>query len=289
MRNGEFQDARLVEIYDLEFPWSRDDDYFLSVLRDYSRPTRPAAATGPDGLGLLLDDPGLLIDDPFLLVDDPIVVTEGSGRRVLDLGCGAGRLALALAAAGYEVTGVDPAPASLRAARAKPGAERVTWLDGSTGVLSGRSFDACVMTSHVAQFFVTDEEWATALADLAAALVPGALLAFDSRDPAARGWEAWNTEHSVGDVQIRSEVTAVANAVANAVVSATRHYTMPDGSVAGSEVTLRFRTESELRDSLSAAGFEVEAIHGGWNREPIGAPDGEFLVIARRTASPGRD
>ena len=287
MRNGEFQDARLVEIYDLEFPWSRDDDYFLSVLRDYSRPARPSAATGPagpvrppDGLGLVIDDPGLLVDDPVLLVDDPVVLAEGPARRVLDLGCGAGRLALALAAAGYEVTGVDPAPASLRAARAKPGAERVTWLDGSTEVLSGRSFDACVMTSHVAQFFVTDEEWATALTDLAAALVPGALLAFDSRDPAARGWEAWNAEHAVGDVQIRSEVTAVVNGV----VSATRHYTMPEGSPAESEVTLRFRSEDELRDSLHAAGFEIEAIHGGWNREPIGAPDGEFLVIARRTA-----
>jgi SAM-dependent methyltransferase len=283
MHNGEFQDARLVEIYDLEFPWSRDDDYFLSVLRDFSRPARPSPAAG--GVVLPQDGLGLLIEAPVPLTGGSERPVEEPARRVLDLGCGAGRLALALAAAGYEVTGVDPAPASLRAARAKPGAERVTWLDGSTEVLSGRSFDACVMTSHVAQFFVTDEEWATALAHLAEALVSGALLAFDSRDPAARGWEAWNSEHAVGDVRIRSEVTAVANGV----VSATRHYTMPHGSAAESEVTLRFRTEDELRDSLHAAGFEIEAIHGGWNREPIGAPDGEFLVIARRTASPGRD
>ena len=37
-------------------------------------------------------------------------------------------MTLALAAAGHAVTGVDPALESLRAARAKPGSDRVTWL-----------------------------------------------------------------------------------------------------------------------------------------------------------------
>ena len=48
------------------------------------------------------------------------------------------------------------------------------------------------------------------------------------------------------------------------------------------ELTLRFRTEDELRTSLAAAGFVVEHVFGGWDREPVGAGDGEFLVIARR-------
>jgi hypothetical protein len=48
---------------------------------------------------------------------------------------------------------------------------------------------------------------------------------------------------------------------------------------------LRFRTEAELRDSLAAAGFTVEAVYGGWSREPVGAGDGELIVVAsRRTA-----
>ena len=54
---------------------------------------------------------------------------------VLDLGCGTGRLAIALAARGHLVTGVDPARASLDRARGKPGGDRVTWVDGSTGAL----------------------------------------------------------------------------------------------------------------------------------------------------------
>lgn len=50
-----------------------------------------------------------------------------------------------------------------------------------------------------------------------------------------------------------------------------------------SSATLRFRTEEELRASLDDAGFVVEAIYGGWLRQPIGpGDDGEFLVAARR-------
>src|SRR3712207_4747498 len=114
MHHGEFRDPRLVTVYDIECPWTREDDFFVSVLAG-----EPAT-------------------------------------DVLDLGCGTGRLAIALAARGYHVTGVDPARPSLDRARGKPGADRVTWLEGSTEVLPAGAYDAALMTSHVAQFFVSD-------------------------------------------------------------------------------------------------------------------------------------
>ena len=50
-----------------------------------------------------------------------------------------------------------------------------------------------------------------------------------------------------------------------------------------SSATLRFRSEEELRASLEDAGFVLEAIYGGWLRQPVGpGDDGEFLVAARR-------
>src|SRR6185312_15593777 len=99
MRHAEFNHPALVQVYDAMFGWSRDDDFFMSVVN-----AAPAAS-------------------------------------VLDLGCGTGRLTLAMAAAGHTVTGVDPASASLDAARAKPGANRVTWIQGSTEVLPSGAFD----------------------------------------------------------------------------------------------------------------------------------------------------
>jgi ubiquinone/menaquinone biosynthesis C-methylase UbiE len=243
MRHAEFNHPVLVQVYDAMFGWSRDDDFFMSVVD----------AT-PDA-------------------------------RVLDLGCGTGRLALAISAAGHSVTGVDPARASLDAARAKPGAERVTWIEGSSDVLPDAAFDVAVMTSHVAQFFVSDEQWNQALADLKRALVPDGRLTFDSRDPRARGWKQWNPADSRRQVCLpdgRSVIATIdVDAVTDHVVSFTIRYTFSDGQTLASTGDLRFRTEAELRSSLEEAGLRIEQIYGGWNREPIGASDGEFLVIAR--------
>ena len=55
---------------------------------------------------------------------------ERGARRVLDVGCGTGTFAILLADRGLEVTGVDPALASLEVARAKPGSDRVRWIHG---------------------------------------------------------------------------------------------------------------------------------------------------------------
>jgi SAM-dependent methyltransferase len=242
MRQAEFNHPALVMVYDAAFGWSRDDDFFLSV------------------------------------------VDAAPGARVLDLGCGTGRLALAIAAAWHAVTGVDPAAASLAAARAKLGADQVTWIDGVGRALDA-AFDVAVMTSHVAQFLVTDEEWARVFADLRRALVPGGLLTFDTRDPRARGWERWNPAESRREIGLpdgRTVTTATeVTSVAGGVVSFAIRYAFSDGENLLSTADLRFRTEDELRSSLASAGFTIEHIYGGWNREPIGAPDGEVLVIAR--------
>lgn len=245
VEHGEFRDPRLVPIYDAKCLWSREDDFFLSV------------------------------------------AGQTPGARVLDLGCGTGRLTLGMAAAGYRVTGVDPAGASLDAARVKPGADRVTWIEGTSADVPEEAFDLVVMTSHVAQFLLEDEVWAATLADLHRALMPGGRLTFDSRDPAARGWEAWNPVDSrqwltLPDGRGVEEWTEVTG-VRGELVRFVHHYRFPAvGEALTASATLRFRTEEGLRSSLAAAGFGVEDVFGGWECEPVGRGDGEFLVIARR-------
>src|SRR6266480_2179865 len=80
---------------------------------------------------------------------------EVAPADVIDLGCGTGRLALALSAHGHSVTAVDPSAPMLGVARSKPGATEVRWIEGDADDLEGLHADLVLLTGHVAQFFLT--------------------------------------------------------------------------------------------------------------------------------------
>src|SRR5579875_2574115 len=78
--------------------------------------------------------------------------------RVLDAGCGGGRLAAALHARGHDVVGVDVDPALIAAAREDhPGPQ---WVVGDLATLElpGRSFDAVVLAGNVLVFVAPGTE-----------------------------------------------------------------------------------------------------------------------------------
>jgi SAM-dependent methyltransferase len=107
-----------------------------------------------------------------------------AGERVLDVGCGSGLLARVLLAEGYAVSGVDASPAMIDLARGHaPGGQfAVIGLPtrrpaGADGGLPRA--DAVVSTGHVLNYLDSRAEVALALAELAAALRPGGLLAID--------------------------------------------------------------------------------------------------------------
>ena len=78
------------------------------------------------------------------------------GARVLDAGCGTGRVGAALAAAGHEVVGVDLDPVLVEAARQDhPGPQ---WLVGDLAELDlpGPGFDVVVSAGNVLAFLAPD-------------------------------------------------------------------------------------------------------------------------------------
>ncbi|MCT9872065.1 class I SAM-dependent methyltransferase [Paenarthrobacter aurescens] len=223
------------------------------------------------------------VDDDFFLT----FVNERPNSRVLDLGCGTGRISLAVAAHGHDVVGIDPNSASLTAARQKPGADNVTWVDGTSAQIPEEdSFDTAVMTAHVAQAINDDADWSLTLADVHRALGPGGRLAFDSRDPAAKAWERWtpgNTRgaHTLPDGSIM-ETWMESVLLPGGLVALTEHRLL-GGSLDETESSvLAFRSEDQLRQDLGLAGFEVERILGGWAGEEVGSGQGELIVIARK-------
>ncbi len=210
------------------------------------------------------------------------IAKQFGASRVLDLGCGTGTFALLLSALGFDVVGVDPAAGSLRIARAKPDAHRVTWIHGDATSIPMLSFDLATMTGNVAQAIVRPEDWRKTLRQIHQALRPGGRLVFETRDPAFRGWEEWNRSASysvkeidgVGSVESWVEVTRVDRPL---VSFRWTWVFAADGEVLTSDSTLRFREREELAAELVEHGFIVEEVRDAPDR-----PRREFVFLAER-------
>ncbi|MBE1576251.1 class I SAM-dependent methyltransferase [Amycolatopsis roodepoortensis] len=209
------------------------------------------------------------------------IIGELGAKRVLDVGCGTGSLAVLLAARGIEVVGVDPAEASLEVAKAKDPEGRITWIHGDAKAVGDVKADLAVMTGNVAQVFLTDDEWRRTLEGVRTALVPGGHLVFETRRPGRRAWEGWAADPAhevidvpgVGEVEQWREVTEVNLPF----VSFRCSYRFSDGEVVTSDSTLWFRERDELEALLAEHGFRVLDVRDAPDR-----PGREYVFIAQR-------
>lgn len=251
----------------------------LTVSRSGGRASRPDRLFADPRLATVYD----AVDGERSDLDHHIaLVAELGAGSVLDVGCGTGTFACRLAGQGMEVTGLDPAAASLAVARSKPGAELVHWIAAGAADAPPLGVDLVTMTGNVAQVFLTDAEWSATLAACHRALRPGGHLVFETRDPARRAWARWTPEHTRRQVPIAGgdavEVWTELTAVDLPFVSFRHTYRFAaDPPALISDSTLRFRTVDELQRSLEATGFRVVEIRDAPDR-----PGLEWVVIARR-------
>lgn len=248
----------------------------VSLFREF---TDPRMAALYDALGPQRADTDFYLE----------LAAELAASSVIDIGCGTGLLACELAQRGHTVTGVDPAAAMLEVARRRHGAGRVRWIEGEAAALGSGQADLAVMSGHVAQVIADDDRWQATLDATREALRPGGRVAFESRDPAGRGWEAWTRRASLrtardatgGEFEWWYEVTEVAGGGAR--VRCEVHYRfLATGEELVSENELRFRTRNELTQALTRAGFTVERVFGDWDRRPPGPGRPEMIFVALR-------
>jgi ubiquinone/menaquinone biosynthesis C-methylase UbiE len=213
------------------------------------------------------------------------IADQLGARSVLDVGCGTGTFACLLAERGIEVVGVDPAAASLTIARAKPGAQRVRWLQGEAASLPQLQVDLATMTANVSHVILTDEAWSATLRGIRGALRPGGHLVFEARDPAPQPWLEWDRDNTcqrldipgVGAVETWWDLTEVNGDY----VSYRRTYVFAaDGATLTSNSTRRFRSQADIEGSLRSAGYTLVDVHDAPDR-----PGYEWIFIARTPES----
>jgi SAM-dependent methyltransferase len=216
----------------------------------------------------------------------------GEGSRVLDAGCGFGRVSLPLARLGASVLGVDQSAALLEEAerrRGDLGPERLRYLRHDLRLpLPESGFDVA-LSLFSSLGYGTDDEDAAILRTLASALRPGGRVAVDSmhRDVLAahRAREA-NLAHRLPDGTLLIEEPRF-DPVAGRVET-TWFWSGPAGSGTKS-ASLRVYTITELVRLMEEAGLRLEAaLHPG-SGTPFSASGpsmgGRVLLVAERPPS----
>jgi SAM-dependent methyltransferase len=228
-----------------------------------------------------------------------VELARQAGGRVLEVGCGTGRLLLPLAAAGHRVIGVDVSAHMLAVARGKlstAGDEvaarvRLVQADMRDLRLDGEA-DLAVLPVKTFAYLVERADQLRALTSTASSLRPGGLLVLDLLNPTP-GWVG-RPDGSVrqdvageidGEVVVRTE-TAVSTDTARQVrvVRSAYDIVAADGTVRKRVVQWPFRWtyrfEAELL--LEQAGLRVEEVYGGYAGEPYSTQSRCLLLVARR-------
>jgi SAM-dependent methyltransferase len=239
----------------------------------------------------LYHDPALAAfydwDNPWTADFDWFLSLVAGAGSVLDLGCGTGIFAAALAARGAEVVGVDPAAAMLEIARARDEGNRVTWVEAAAqGLDLGRRFEAVVMTGHAFQTLLTLEDRAACMASIARHLAPGGRFFFDSRNPEAREWESWTAEatrevRAHPDFGLVERWNAVEQTEVPDVIEYLTHYRLEDGRHWQARSRIAFPAFADLAGSIATAPLRVDRWYGDATGGPLrrGCPD--FIPLGR--------
>ena len=204
---------------------------------------------------------------------------QRGGGRVLDLGCGTGRLTILIARAGIEIVGADLSLTMLDTARAKAsaGGLNVQFLQADMRNFDlGAQFRAILIAGNSLLHLFTREELMQCLRTVRRHLAPGGQVVFDvsnpdlsllARDPGRR-YPSIRVQHAKrGEISL--EETASYDAATQ--VRHIRWYFSAPGAPDFRTLDYRLRMifPQELLLLLDATGFRLEVRYGEVTREPF--------------------
>ncbi len=186
------------------------------------------------------------------------------------------------------IVGADPAAGMLQVARGGDGAERVEWIEADARTLAlGRRFKLIYLTGHAFQVFLNDDDALAALSSATRHLLPDGVLAFETRNPAAKAWLEWTPEKSTeiaevpGLGRVEESVDTEFDA-ATGIVGITHRYRLLDrGTEQIGHSRIRFTDRDHLVALVQRAGLRVEDCYGWWDRRPFAADAEEIVLLAR--------
>lgn len=226
-------------------------------------------------------------DEECDFIEECVRRWQPSARQVLDIGCGAGRHVLELAARDYDATGIDPEPAMIDYAR-EQAAYRGLTARFETGALENVSvdgpFDIALCLMDTFRFLLTDDAIIKHLRAVGERLTPGGIYILDfwvPRTDALPPAERYDWEQRSETTHVRVDYAQYADSwdpVSRTFEDELTFTVSDDGEssvIAGGRTRTRLLLPEEL-DALIAQA-------GGW--QVLGHYDG-FSLAKPRTSQP---
>ncbi|MEO0324196.1 MAG: class I SAM-dependent methyltransferase [Myxococcota bacterium] len=222
------------------------------------------------------------------------------GARILELGCGTGRIGLALAEAGFSVLGVDAMAPMLaraearRAKRPRRVRERLAFVRGDLRrVRLGERFDLVISPFNVFMHLYERRDVEQALATVAAHARRGARFAFDVLlpDPVSLGRDPERV-YRVGHVSRSGVRYRYRERFCWDPMAQVQHV---DLAFLGVEDPTDFELQTlthrhffprELEALLHYNGFAIERHEGDWDGEALAPFHESQVIVARRRSGP---
>lgn len=232
------------------------------------------------------------------------LLAERTGGPILELGCGTGRVAVPLAAAGFEVVGLDRSAAMLAAAERRVAAltpearSRIRLVEGDLeSTLAGDEFGLVFAAFRVFASVLDPDAQLRALALIRRQLRPGGLLAIDvfdprydlligdSSEPLDRGtYVNPATGRPVRVTVLERRVDPIAQRFHESWLFEELDALGHPGRSELERLSLRWTFRHELRHLLARAGFEPVAEYSDYAMAPP-AYGAEQIWVARRPPS----
>jgi SAM-dependent methyltransferase len=200
-------------------------------------------------------------------------------QSILDLGCGTGLICNAYAELGHNVTGADPAPAMLAAARKKPFSAKIEWVDATAQTfLSGKRFDLIIMTGHAFQVLLEDEDVRAAFETMRMHLKPGGKAVFESRNRVIDWAGEWSREFVLDSPGETVRESWRVFPMQNDRLKFESVYRFPDKTLI-SKSELRFMSRMEIEAHLASAGLRIESLFGAWDGSPFDEKTSKEMIF----------
>lgn len=218
------------------------------------------------------------------------------GGPLLDLACGTGRMAIPLAAQGYQVTGVDITSEMVAWARQKVTAQAVSveWVVADARAFQlHQQFRFIFMLEHAFQFFLTRADHEALLARVREHLHPEGCFLFETRNPSprnlyqARLLEPQRCATPDGGQLVITDDQPVYDPITQIKHCASQYQWLhPDGQqvTRTKRTALRFVFPQEIEALLHYNGFQIRASYGSWQQEPLTASSREMIFVCQRRA-----